>query len=137
MLETLPIAGWTGPYDAAVKARAVAALEGGAVLFFPGLSFVLGEGEKQFLDARVSDGKAKNISLDPNGTLQATSLTGERAAALAAMMARFSDSASSLVAGLLPYPDVERARTSFRPVEVKGRLYSKISDDRLLHIDAF
>jgi 3-deoxy-D-manno-oct-2-ulosonic acid (Kdo) hydroxylase len=32
---------------------------------------------------------------------------------------------------------VERARTSFRPVEVKGRHYSKISDDRLLHIDAF
>ena len=32
---------------------------------------------------------------------------------------------------------MERARTSFRPVQVKGRSYSKISDDRLLHIDAF
>jgi len=38
---------------------------------------------------------------------------------------------------LLPYREVERARTSFRPVQVKGRTYSKISDDRLLHIDAF
>ena len=32
---------------------------------------------------------------------------------------------------------MERARTSFRPVQVKGRHYSKINDDRLLHIDAF
>jgi hypothetical protein len=37
----------------------------------------------------------------------------------------------------LPYRNVERARTSFRPVQVKDRRYSKISDDRLLHIDAF
>jgi hypothetical protein len=32
---------------------------------------------------------------------------------------------------------VERARTSYRPVEVEGRPYSVIQDDRLLHIDAF
>ena len=56
---------------------------------------------------------------------------------LAAMMARFASQASSLVQELLPYAHVERARTSFRPVEVKGRGYSKITDDRLLHIDAF
>lgn len=52
-------------------------------------------------------------------------------------MARFADQASSLVQDLLPYRTVERARTSYRPVEVKGRSYSKISDDRLLHVDAF
>jgi hypothetical protein len=53
------------------------------------------------------------------------------------MMARFANQASSLVHDLLPYAQIERARTSYRPVEVKGRGYSKISDDRLLHIDAF
>ena len=137
MIETLPINHWTGPYDAAVKAQGLAALENGAVLFFPSLSFTLGDDEKQFLDAQVSDGKAKNISLDPSGKLQSTSLTGARAVALAAMMQRFSDSAASLVGDLLPYRDVERARTSFRPVQVKDRNQSKISDDRLLHIDAF
>src|SRR5207248_162967 len=42
-----------------------------------------------------------------------------------------------LVHELLPYRNVERARTSFRPVQVEGRHYSRISDDRLLHIDAF
>jgi len=138
MLETLSLTEWNGPYEPAVKARAIAGLEAGAVLFFPGLAFGLADSEKQFLDARVSDGKAKNISLDPDtGKIQATSLQGDEAHRLSAMMARFADQASSLVRDLLPYTQVERARTSYRPVEVKGRGYSKISDDRLLHIDAF
>ena len=138
MLETMPLRDWKGPFDAALKARATTALEQGAVLFFPDLKFILEESEKQFLDARVSDGKAKNISLDhTTGKMQASSLTGEAAQALAAMMERFGSQATALVQDLLPYRDVERARTSFRPVEVKGRHYSKINDDRLLHIDAF
>jgi len=138
MLERLAIESWTGPYDAGLKARAVTALEQGAVLVFPNLVFTLAEAEKSFLDARVSDGKAKNISLDhTTGKMQASSLTGDRAIALAAMMERFGSQATRLVHELLPYRNVERARTSFRPVQVKDRHYSKISDDRLLHIDAF
>lgn len=138
LLEPLALTGWKGPFDPDVKARATAALERGAVLVFPNLAFPLLETEKQFLDARVSDGKAKNISLDhTTGSLQATSLTGEKAQALAAMIERFGRQASELVYDLLPYREVERARTSFRPVEVEGRHYSKISDDRLLHVDAF
>ena len=138
MLETLKLKDWNGPFDAETKARALSALESGAVLFFPELAFVLSQSEKQFLDARVSDGKAKNISLDhASGKMQASSLTGEKAAQLAAMIERFGRQASGLVHELFPYRNVERARTSFRPVQVKGRHYSKISDDRLLHIDAF
>ena len=138
MLESLPLDSWTGPYDAGLKARAVSALERGAVLFFPNLPFLLAEPETQFLDARVSDGQAKNISLDhTTGKMQASSLSGEKAQALAAMMERFGSQAATLMHELLPYRNVERARTSFRPVQVKGRHYSKISDDRLLHIDAF
>ena len=138
MLETLAIEGWNGPYDAGLKARAVSALEQGAVLFFPNLAFSLSQAEKLFLDARVSDGKAKNISLDhTTGKMQASSLTGEDAKALAAMIERFGTHATQLVHDLLPYRDVERARTSFRPVQVKDRHYSKINDDRLLHVDAF
>jgi len=138
MLETLAIERWHGPYDAALKTRAVSALEQGAVLFFPNLAFSLSEGEKPFLDARVSDGKAKNISLDhTTGKMQASALTGEEAKALAAMIDRFGTQAAQLLHDLLPYRDVERARTSYRPVQVKDRHYSKISDDRLLHIDAF
>ncbi len=138
MFETLSIDSWTGPYDGDVKTRAVSALESGAVLFFPSLPFLLSESEKQFLDASISDGQSKNISLDhTTGKMQSSSLTGEKAQALAAMIERFGSQATGLVHTLLPYRDVERARTSFRPVQVKGRQYSKINDDRLLHIDAF
>jgi hypothetical protein len=138
MLEPIHLTGWTGPFDAEIKSRALSALESGSVLFFPDLAFALSESEKQFLDPGVSDGKAKNISLDhTTGKMQASSLSGEKARQLAAMIERFGRQAETLVHGLLPYAQVERARTSFRPVEVKGRRYSRISDDRLLHIDAF
>jgi 3-deoxy-D-manno-oct-2-ulosonic acid (Kdo) hydroxylase len=138
MLETVALKTWTGPYDAALKAHAVSALERGAVLFFPDLVFSLSQAETLFLDARVADGRAKNISLDhTTGKMQASALTGEKAQALAAMIERFGSQAATLVQELLPYRNVERARTSFRPMQVKGRSYSKISDDRLLHIDAF
>lgn len=138
MIEELPLSQWQGPFDAGLKECALSALEAGAVLYFPQLPFRLLESESEFLDAKVADGKAKNISLDhTTGKMQASSLTGERAVRLAAMMERFGSSAAGLVRELLPYQKVERARTSFRPVQVKGRSYSKISDDRLLHIDAF
>ena len=74
------------------------------MLFFPNLAFALSESEKQFLDAGVSDGKAKNISLDPaTGKMQASSLTGEKAGELAAMIERFGRQATGLVHALLPY----------------------------------
>ena len=127
---------WTGPYDAGLKARAVSALERGAVLFSPTCPFC-SPNRKTVSGCAVSDGQAKNISLDhTTGKMQASSLSGEKARDLAAMIERFGSQAATLVQ-VLPYRNVERARTSFRPVEVKGRHYSKISDDRLLHIDAF
>jgi hypothetical protein len=138
LIEELPLASWIGPHDATLKARAVTALESGAVLYFPHLPFVLQDDEKEFLNASVADGKAKNISLDhATGKMQASSLSGDKAARLAAMIERFGAGATQLVQELLPYRTVERARTSYRPVQVKGRSYSKISDDRLLHVDAF
>ena len=139
MLETLDIADWHGPFAEETRAHARAALEQGAVLFFPRLAFRLSNSETAFLDASLTDGRAKNISLDhTTGKLQGTSATGERARRLAAMIARFGADATELVKDLLPnYAGVERARTSFRPVEIEGRAYSVIKDDRLLHVDAF
>jgi len=34
-------------------------------------------------------------------------------------------------------PHLERARTSFRPDEIEGRVYSPRHDDKRLHVDAF
>jgi hypothetical protein len=139
LLELDDIRAWSGPFAPETRARAIKALESGAVLYFPNLAFAVAGNEKEFLDGRLTDGKAKNISLDhTTGKLQGTSAGGERAARLAAMMERFGAGATGFVTALLPfYAGLERARTSFRPVEVEGRAYSVIQDDRLLHIDAF
>ncbi len=137
--EEFDITAWHGPFEFETRARAQIALEHGHLLYFPKMPFQLSNSETEFLDGGLTDGKAKNISLDhTSGKLQGTSATGERAQRLAAMMERFGAGATRLVKDLLPnYSKVERARTSYRPVEVEGRVYSVISDDRLLHVDAF
>jgi hypothetical protein len=139
MLESFELDSWNGPFGADTSARAQAALEQGAVLYFPKLAFRLANSEIEFLDGSLTDGKAKNISLDSGtGKLQGTSAKGEKAERLAAMIERFGAGATRFVGELLPnYRHVERARTSYRPVEVEGRPYSVVQDDRLLHIDAF
>jgi len=139
MMEHFDVDSWSGPFAPETRARAQASLESGAVLFFPRLGFRLANSEMEFLDSRLTNGKAKNISLDSStGKLQGTSAIGEKAARLAAMIERFGADATQFVSDLLPnYAEVERARTSYRPVEVEGRGYSVIKDDRLLHVDAF
>jgi hypothetical protein len=55
------------------------------------------------------------------------------------MLARFSENARSLVNSLFPAyrTRLQRARASFRPVEIAGRASSWRKDDTRLHIDSF
>lgn len=137
--EEFSLSSWDFPGNPGLSARALTALEQGRVLYFPHLAFKLAPGEEEFLHRSLTNGKAKNISLNhSNGKLQGTSATGEKAVRLAAMIERFGAGATHFVEQLLPrYAGLERARTSYRPVEVEDRPYSVIKDDRLLHIDAF
>jgi hypothetical protein len=139
ILESFDLTEWTGPFDDQTRMRAQAALEHGKLLYFPSLPFRLSNSENEFLDGALTDGNAKNISLDhTSGRLQGTSADGEKATRLAGMIERFGAGATRFIKDLLPnYGGVERARTSFRPVEVEDRPYSVIQDDRLLHVDAF
>ena len=140
VLETIHIDTWSGPIESAVRSRALDALEEGRVLFFPRLAFALQADERRLLGADSADGKAKNISLDPaTRGCQGTALKGAELERLRGMMERFAQSAAGLVAALLPAyaASLERARTSFRPVEIAGRAYSPLKDDRRLHVDAF
>ncbi|HUN43229.1 MAG TPA: Kdo hydroxylase family protein [Acetobacteraceae bacterium] len=140
VLETLPTAAWDGPFPPALQRHATDALEAGRVLVLPALRFDVAQPEHRFLNPASLGGDRKNISLDPSsGRLGNTVLAPNDAAALAAMMQRFADSALRLVTGLFPgyAPTLERARTSFRPAEIEGRRYSPRHDDRLLHVDAF
>lgn len=115
-------------------------LESGNVLYFPRLEFRFGEGEKHFLSERWSDGKAKNISYrGPAAPLQGAAGTPEELAQLKAVLARYADSAESLVKTLFPHyaPNLRRGFTSYRTASVEGRVTSWRKDDTRLHVDAF
>jgi 3-deoxy-D-manno-oct-2-ulosonic acid (Kdo) hydroxylase len=140
VIETLPITDWHGPFDAETQGRAIDALEAGCVLLLAELPFRVLPREATLLTPTVMGSERKNISLDPaSGKLGNTSLAGAEAECLRAMMGRFCAAAEVLLSDLLPAyaPALERARTSFRPVEIAGRDYSPRHDDRLLHVDAF
>jgi hypothetical protein len=130
---------WRGPFDAATRAAAQDALESGQVLYFPQLPFTVGNSENALLTDALSNGKAKNISRDPDGRLQGESATPDVTTQLSQMIGRFAAQSRALVLGLFPgyAGEIEQARTSYRPVEIAGRQYSPRNDDKRLHVDAF
>lgn len=138
-LCTIDIDSWAGPFDEAVRDDALAALEHGSVLVFPHLAFVFTADERRLLSPALSNGTSKNISLKPTGELGGTAASGDDARQLHAMMERFARMALDFVETLLPrYAGrLERAPTSYRPVEIEGRPASAIHDDTRLHVDAF
>lgn len=140
VLESLPITAWHGPFDPALRQRALAGLEHGKVLVLPELAFPIAPDEADLLRPDVSGAERKNVSLDPRtGRLGNTALPPGEATRLTAMMQRFAADSARLLADLLPgyAPAMEQARTSFRPNEIAGRTYSPRHDDRRLHVDAF
>jgi hypothetical protein len=138
-LHTLDISSWTGPFSDALRADAIDALEHGKVLVFPNLPFAFEAQEQPLLSPSISNGKSKNVSLKPSGEVGGTSLAGDDARALKDMIERFAQTATNFVLNLLPQyaGRLERAPTSYRPVEIEGRPASAIHDDTRLHVDAF
>jgi hypothetical protein len=137
-LDRVREVGW--PLKAAERAGAQAALERGEVVALPRHGFVVEEDERALLDARVSDGRSKNVSFDPDKSrLAGAAVDGEALAALGRMMGRFSAWAQALVLAIAPgYGEaLQLGRTSFRPCAVVGRAQSPRKDDRRLHVDAF
>lgn len=138
-LYSLPLTEWAQTPSPAERQGAIGALESGQVLFFPQLAFALHDAEKALLSPSLSNGRAKNISLDPSGKLKHIDVTPAQHKLLQAMMERFAQSSVTLVSGLFPgyAAKLERARTSYRPAEIAGRKYSAVKDDTRLHVDAF
>jgi hypothetical protein len=138
-IATFDLERWAGPFDGATRRSAQDALESGKVLFFPKLPFALADEETGLLTDTLSNGRAKNISRDPDGSIQGETASPEESARLSAMMARFAAQSCDLVLGLFPAfsSGIDQARTSYRPVEIAGRAYSPRNDDKRLHVDAF
>jgi hypothetical protein len=140
VVEIVPTQSWNQKFAPEVAERAVAALEEGRVVLFEGLRFVLQPEEERFLSPKIVDNSRKNISFDPaTRKLGGTHLTGAERERLAAMLDRFGTVTTRLMQNLAPSyaPHLERARTSFRPVEIDQRPTSARHDDRRLHVDAF
>jgi len=115
-------------------------LERGEVIELPDRGFALEPGELQLLDPALSDGRSKNVSLDPaTGKLGGLRATDDRRALIRSMMDRFAGWSRDLLQDLLPpyAAALQMARTSFRPCPVEERPQSPRKDDRRLHIDAF
>ena len=137
---TLDADQWTQSFTAAEQERAIAALEAGQVVFCPNLRFVFIDSEDKFFSSAWSDGTSKNISFDATtGRLKGIRGRKSDVAQLAALMGRFAAGTRTLLDNLLPaYRDaLVQARTSYRPVQIKGRAVSMAKDDSRLHPDAF
>lgn len=140
ILAVFDLREWGGAIEQADRARAVAALEDGRVVFLPSLPFVVEEAERGFLTPAALAPGRKNISFDPvTGRCQGSAYADAEAQRLGAMLERFARQAEALVRALAPAyaAGLRRARTSFRPADIEDRPSSVRQNDRLLHVDAF
>ena len=137
-IVTLDLSGWRPELVPGAQEAAIHAIEDGGVLVLPHVRFELSPRERRFLSSDISDGRAKNISLD-GARLKGALGSPEDIAELAAMIGRFAAAAASLVVTLFPRyaPYVQRALTIFRPQPAVGRNVSWRKDDSRLHVDAF
>lgn len=139
-IEILPIQSWYEVPHQTIQQQAISALEQGKVIYLPDLAFELLPEENIFLDPNLC-GKRKNICYD----LMLHKLSGMHnaltdPAGLTALMKRYALASRQLLLNLCPSytPHVVQARTSFRPVEIAGRIpKSYRKDDTRLHVDAF
>jgi hypothetical protein len=130
---------WDASFPAPLRQRAIDAVEAGGVILLPHLRFAVEDHEHDLLTPAIS-GNGKNIAFDAaTGVLHGHHASAADSVRLRALLARFVAQANALVGNLLPpyRPERSRARTSFRPVEIEGRVSSWRKDDTRLHVDAF
>jgi hypothetical protein len=135
----LPHRDWHGAPAVDAAAAAHAALEHGDVVFCPELRFAVEPNERGLFTPAIL-GTAKNASYDPAADrLGGTTVSGAERQVLQRLMQRFSQAAAACVEQLLPSyrGQVVRARASFRPAEIAGRVTSWRKDDTRLHVDSF
>jgi 3-deoxy-D-manno-oct-2-ulosonic acid (Kdo) hydroxylase len=139
-LETIGITHRQGPFADVQTSCALSSLEHGNVVYFPELTLLGQESYGLLFSPALVDDKVKNISYNPGtDTIKGTIAAGRERLQLQTMMAAFSLAATRFVAELFPSyaASLERGRASYRPVEIADRQYSRLKDDRLLHVDAF
>jgi hypothetical protein len=141
MLKEIQISNWQSSISPDIQNQAIESLESGSVLLFPTLNFDFLASEHIFFTTANSTQDSKNISYDIHqNRLRGTQCPPNEQELLRAMMQRYSLATQSLMKALFPNyrNDLQTGRTSFRPVEIKGRIpKSYRKDDTRLHVDAF
>ncbi len=130
---------WKASFSEERQKESLHRLEEGFVILFPRLNFTLSEEEKEFLSPHVV-GKSKNVCYNiANRQIGGTILKENAGSRLGRLMHRFADHTRHLLHNLLPKYQgcLKQGRTSFRPVEVAGRVTSWRKDDTRLHVDCF
>lgn len=139
-LEVLDVSSWEQTFPDHLQARAIQALEGGKVVFFPHLSFMLTDEERTLLRPDKVDPRSKNISYDiRRDRLGNTVCSDEEATVLKELIKRYALCSKKLLDTLFPHytATIKQAKTSLRPVEIQGRPSSYRKDDSRLHVDSF
>lgn len=140
-IETLEISHWNDGFTPELQTKAINALESGKVVYMPNLAFDLLAHEKILLSPEVCSGSRKNVCYDlKSDRLSGQSNTCMQTADLQAMMRRYAQHGNQLLKNLFPqYANhAVHARTSYRPVEIAGRIPASYrKDDTRLHVDAF
>lgn len=114
-------------------------LETDGLIVLPGQPFVLDAAESELVSPSFSDGRAKNISLGPNGLVRGATADASAHRSLFGLMSRYRAWAETLMRTQAPcYARcLEPGRTSLRTREVAEGATSKRKDDRRLHVDSF
>lgn len=114
-------------------------LESGKVLFFPNLGFQLDEGQLLSAEACLGKGRKSMTYYCVDGSMKGIDPHNKHTTIFKSMMQRYVQFSKDLIHHLCPryLPYLRMGRTSFRPIEVKGRKLSPRKDDTRLHVDAF
>lgn len=130
--------------DASTWQATLSALESGQVVFLPGSFYSSKEGlEQALLSDSILDSKHKNVSFNFKtqtlGVYNQQGINPDLSDKLTAFMRGYALYAKELIETLFPsyQPHLLWGRTSYRPAEIEGRVYSKRKDDTRLHVDSF
>lgn len=139
-ITELKIAQWSPEIDSSTQQHLTQLLEQGKVLYFPSLAFSLNENEKQFLTPSIASPQKKNVSYHvKTNEIRGAQVSDDQLPQLRQMLQRYANYSHDLVNQLFPHyaTNLIIARTSYRPVEVRGRISSYRKDDTRLHVDAY
>src|SRR5688572_12476678 len=126
LLNDSTVTDWQASLSSESQSEKVKALEEGNILHFAKLPFILLPDETQLLSPNYADPKSKNISYNQNTNILrcAKDCSPEEHKLLKTMLQRFAESAYSLIQAVLPtyIPMLQVGRTSYRPIEIAGRV---------------